>query len=61
MKSWSLKGIAESDRKHFIIQCLQEYIDEVEAMDARNSLYMYDSEIVTIADMYKAIIEELSA
>ncbi len=60
MRSWSLDGVGAADRRAFIIQCLQEYIDKVEDMDIRESCYGEDIEICIIADLYKAIIEELS-
>jgi len=60
VESWDLDGIRAEDRRAFIIQCLQEYIDEVEDMGARESLRSHDLEICQIADFYQGIIEELS-
>jgi len=59
MNSWDLSKIQIEKRKDFIIECLQEYINEVDAMDIRGSPYIEEIEICHIADMYKAIIEEL--
>lgn len=59
MRSWNLDGIEKTKRKDFIIRCLQEYIDEVDKMNIRDSPYSEEIEIYEIADMYKAIIEEL--
>lgn len=60
MKSWDLNGIAKSDRRNFIVNCLQEYINTVNTMDIRDSPYIEHIEICNIADFYQAIIEELS-
>ncbi len=59
-RSWSLEGVRAENRRPFIIQCLQEYIDQVEDMDIRESCYGEDIDICMIADLYRAIIEELS-
>lgn len=59
MKSWNLDGIEKTKRKDFIIGCLQEYIDEVDKMNIRDSPYSEEIEICKIAGMYEAIIEEL--
>ncbi len=61
MRPWSLNGVKAEDRRAFMIRCLQEYINEVEDMDIRESTTIHDIEICTIADFYRAIIEELSA
>ena len=60
MEHWNLDGIKTEDRRAFIIQCLQGYIDEVESMGVRNSSRSHDIEICEIADFYKGVIEELS-
>lgn len=59
MRSWNLREIEKNRRRDFIIECLQEYIDEVDKMNIRDSPYSEEIEIYEIADMYKAIIEEL--
>ena len=60
MKSWSLIGVEREKRKDFIIECLQDYIDEVDKMDIRDSPYLENIEICDVADLYNAIIEELT-
>ncbi len=60
IRSWSLEGIEKHERCNFIIQCLQEYIDEVKKMDIADSPYREYNEICMVADLYQAIIDELS-
>ncbi len=60
MKSWSLIGVEREKRKDFIIECLQDYIDEVDKMDIRDSPYLENIEICNVSDLYSAIIEEFT-
>lgn len=60
MRSWSFVGIEKEKRKDFIIECLREYIDEVEKMDIRGSPYIEDIDVCNVSDLYSAIIEEFT-
>lgn len=58
MRNWNMEHIEKQDRKEFIIDCLQEYIDEVSAM-FEEPCYPEEYDIADISNLYKAIIEEL--
>lgn len=60
MNSWNLNNVPANQRKHFIIKCLQEYIDEANKLDVKNSPYVEDIVTNEVAELYKAIIEELN-
>lgn len=58
--NWNIENVKKGNRRSFIIECLQEYIKEVDNMDIRTSKCVEDIEICMISDFYKAVIEELS-
>lgn len=61
MKSWNLTSITEDKKKDFIIECLTEYINEVEKMKEDGITKIHYPEIIDIAELYKEIIHMLQA
>lgn len=57
MVSWNLENVPKKQRKDYIIQCLTDYVNEVEK-DIDSFLPHY-SEVIDIAELYKEIIRML--
>lgn len=58
MVSWNLENIPKEQRKDYIIQCLTDYVNEVEK--DRDSFLPHYGEVIDIAELYKEIIQMLN-
>ena len=58
-KRWDISKVPEHERREFIIECLTDYIAEVDEIVDRNLLCGDDYEIIEIAEFYKEIIRQL--
>ena len=56
MRSWRLDCVPDGEKKQFIIDCLSEYVDEVESMKGDGVTRIHYQEIIDTAELYKEII-----
>ena len=60
MMNWALKNVPEDKRIEHIIECLSDYINEVDALKEDGLPPYLSEDIIDVAELYKAIIEYLN-